>query len=254
MYAVSKVIVLLSVALSVFAMPSHFSRPHHGRHGLAARVAVPEPVAEPVAVVEQRDILPPLRRRKRTLNGRCADPSASSSTSVSSSTSTPSSASTPSSTSTPSSKRPATTPVVEYQPASSSSSSSSTAPPQSTSGASGSSSSSSGILSETFKGDGTFYATGLGACGITNTDSDMIAAASELLFDTFPGYDGVNPNNNPICGKTVSVTYEGKQISVTLTDRCTGCAYGALDFSPTAFDKLSDPSVGRIHDIEWHFT
>ena len=48
---------------------------------------------------------------------------------------------------------------------------------------------------------GTYYATGLGACGITNTDSDYIAAVSHTLFDTYPGYNGVNPNNNPICGR-----------------------------------------------------
>ena len=48
---------------------------------------------------------------------------------------------------------------------------------------------------------GTFYATGLGACGITNNDGDYIAAASHILYDSFPGYAGGNPNNNPICGR-----------------------------------------------------
>jgi hypothetical protein len=108
-------------------------------------------------------------------------------------------------------------------------------------------------LSQTFTGDGTFYSTGLGACGITNNDSQMIAAASESLFDTFPGYTSGDPNQNPICGKQVSVSYGGVTITVTLTDRCTGCAYGSLDFSPAAFDKFAAPSVGRIHNIEWHF-
>jgi hypothetical protein len=108
-------------------------------------------------------------------------------------------------------------------------------------------------LSELLSGDGTFYATGLGACGITNTDSDMIAAASESLFDTFPGYTSGNPNLNPICGKQVSVTYGGTTITVTITDRCVGCNYGSLDFSPAAFDKFAAASVGRIHNIEWHF-
>lgn len=32
----------------------------------------------------------------------------------------------------------------------------------------------------------TFYATGLGACGITNTDSDYIAAVSHILYDSYP--------------------------------------------------------------------
>lgn len=33
---------------------------------------------------------------------------------------------------------------------------------------------------------GTFYAIGLGACGITNSGNDKIAAVSHLLFDVFP--------------------------------------------------------------------
>lgn len=33
---------------------------------------------------------------------------------------------------------------------------------------------------------GTYYATSLGACGVTNTDSDYIVAVSHLLFDTHP--------------------------------------------------------------------
>lgn len=37
-----------------------------------------------------------------------------------------------------------------------------------------------------FTGDGTFYDTGLTACGITNTDSQFIAAVSHELFDSFP--------------------------------------------------------------------
>jgi len=33
---------------------------------------------------------------------------------------------------------------------------------------------------------GTFYSTGLGACGITNNDGQDIAAVSHLFFDSFP--------------------------------------------------------------------
>ncbi|TFK57202.1 hypothetical protein OE88DRAFT_1619136 [Heliocybe sulcata] len=98
---------------------------------------------------------------------------------------------------------------------------------------------------------GTFYATGLGACGITNTDTDYIAAVSHLLFDTFPEYNGVNPNSNPVCNKKVTATYQGKQVTVAITDRCTGCALTDLDFSPSAFDQLADPSVGRISGMTW---
>jgi len=108
-------------------------------------------------------------------------------------------------------------------------------------------------LTQTFSGDGTFYSTGLGACGITNNDSQFIAAVSQDFFDTWPGYTGVNPNDNTLCGKQIIASYGGKSVTVALTDRCTACAYGALDFSPAAFDALADPSVGRIHNVQWHF-
>jgi hypothetical protein len=36
----------------------------------------------------------------------------------------------------------------------------------------------------------------MGACGIVSNDNSMIAAASHLLFDSFPGATA-NPNLNP---------------------------------------------------------
>ena len=75
----------------------------------------------------------------------------------------------------------------------------------------------------TQSGQATYYETGLGACGITNTDSQYICAVSELLFDVYPsvlilfpsrsafslshrGYDGVNPNTNPVCNQQITLT------------------------------------------------
>jgi len=261
MYSVTKILVVLSAALSVAAIPSHFVRDPHSHHNLAARVAAPEHVGEPIALV-QRAVVPPRRRRRSGTNGRCGVPD-----SVSVPASTPSS-SVPASTpdvpaSTP--DAPASTPdVPAYSPAVPTTTppalvatpvtkhTSSTPAPTSSSSSSGSSGTLAGLLSQVFSGDGTFYATGLGACGITNNDNDMIAAASQAFFDSFPGA-GVNPNLNPLCGRKVSVTFGGVTIVVSITDRCTGCAFGALDFSPAAFNKLADPSVGRIHNIQWHF-
>jgi hypothetical protein len=100
-------------------------------------------------------------------------------------------------------------------------------------------------------GDGTFYATGLGACGITNNDSQHIVAVSRLLFDTFPGYSGVNPNTNPVCGRHVTASYQGKSVDLVITDRCEACKITDLDMAPSAFDELADPSVGRIHGMTW---
>ena len=78
-------------------------------------------------------------------------------------------------------------------------------------------------LASAFSGDGTFYAAGLGACGITNSDTDMIAAISSTYFDAYPyvvflvsphavhahtSFSGAtgNPNSNPICGKQIRAT------------------------------------------------
>lgn len=41
-------------------------------------------------------------------------------------------------------------------------------------------------VSDHSDGPGTFYATGLGSCGITNSDSDYIVAVSHELYDKFP--------------------------------------------------------------------
>lgn len=101
-------------------------------------------------------------------------------------------------------------------------------------------------------GDGTFYDVGLGSCGDTNVDSDLLVAVSEDLYDSYPGATA-NPNLNPICGRNILVTFNGKSVTVPVKDRCTGCAALSLDFSPAAFNMLSDPSVGRIHNIQWKF-
>lgn len=108
-----------------------------------------------------------------------------------------------------------------------------------------------GSSSSSSTGEGTFYATGLGACGITNKDTDYICAVSQLLFDGFEGYTGGDPNSNPICNRKIKATYQGKSVTVTVTDRCVGCAENDLDFSPSAFDQLADESVGRLKGMTW---
>ncbi|EJD40618.1 hypothetical protein AURDEDRAFT_69857 [Auricularia subglabra TFB-10046 SS5] len=104
-------------------------------------------------------------------------------------------------------------------------------------------------------GDGTWFDTnvGVGACGVQNNNGQFIAAVSHALFDTFLGYAGGNPNNNPICGRTATANYNGKSITFTIEDRCAGCnGFGDLDFTPAAFTALvgrTDP--GRVHGVTW---
>ncbi|EIW76616.1 plant expansin, partial [Coniophora puteana RWD-64-598 SS2] len=101
------------------------------------------------------------------------------------------------------------------------------------------------------KNVGTWYAVGLGSCGVSNVATDLVVAVSEQLYDTYPGYTGTNPNNNPVCGKKIQATYQGKSVTVTVTDRCTGCTLTDLDFSQGAFDKLAAESAGRLHGVTW---
>ncbi|TKY87753.1 hypothetical protein EX895_003334 [Sporisorium graminicola] len=111
-----------------------------------------------------------------------------------------------------------------------------------------SSSSSSQATSGHFGGQATYYAPGLGACGWTNTESDYIVAISASLFDSF---GTGNPNKNPACGHKISASYGGKTITVSVADRCVGCAWGDLDFTPTGFSQLADMSKGRLSGLTW---
>ncbi|KIY47006.1 expansin family protein [Fistulina hepatica ATCC 64428] len=95
------------------------------------------------------------------------------------------------------------------------------------------------------------FTVGLGACGLTSESTQMVAAVSESYFDAFDGFTGSNPNDNPICGQMATAVYGTATVTVTIVDRCAGCETDYdLDFSESAFELLTDLSVGRI-DIDW---
>lgn len=100
----------------------------------------------------------------------------------------------------------------------------------------------------TYTGEGTFYSTGLGACGGRNKDSDYIVALSENFYKEYT--PGNNPNKNTLCGKKLRAFYNGKSVDVTVVDCCVGCGYYNLDFSPAAFRQLADQKLGRIQ-VTW---
>ncbi|KAF8507106.1 RlpA-like double-psi beta-barrel-protein domain-containing protein-containing protein [Russula emetica] len=106
-------------------------------------------------------------------------------------------------------------------------------------------------LCGTQTGEGTFYAPALGACGIESSPTQLVAAVSWQLYDTFPGYTPGNPNTNPVCGRKITANYKGKSVEVTVVDRCTGCNETSLDFSPAAFSELADQAIGRLYDMSW---
>lgn len=100
------------------------------------------------------------------------------------------------------------------------------------------------LPSTVFSGEGTYYVTGLGACGFYNVDTDHVVAISRVLYDEYTQEN--NPNKNTLCGKKIIVNYNSKSVEVTVVDRCEGCADTDLDLSIEAFSLLADPLLGRI--------
>ncbi|KAG1057591.1 hypothetical protein G6F43_000572 [Rhizopus delemar] len=88
-------------------------------------------------------------------------------------------------------------------------------------------------------GDGTFYEVGLGSCGDTNSNSELVAALSSSLM-----------SDGDYCGKKITIKSSKGSVTVKVVDTCPSCAKGDVDLSPTAFKKLGSLSEGRI-DITW---
>lgn len=123
------------------------------------------------------------------------------------------------------------------------------APAPATSAASSGDSGSGGTPSDAFNGDLTWYTIGLGACGEDDTGKDMtdpIVALSYLLM-------GTESNDNPYCGKTITISYGGKTATATVKDKCMGCAIHAIDVSQLVFTEvIGDLGVGRA-PVTWWF-
>ncbi|THH04160.1 hypothetical protein EW145_g5726 [Phellinidium pouzarii] len=268
MSALSKFFILSTLVLSAFTLTTpHVTRNLHQHHALVARKAVPDPMPA-VGPYADLTVVKPRKLRRRSDTSRCAVKPSNSTSSVSSSAAPSSSlppavgvvAGPPSSSQAHSTQAPPPPPPPPSSqaapPPPPPTSTHTPPPPSSTHAPAPSSSSSSSGNSPSYllgqqTGQITFYADGLGACGITNSPSDKIAAVSEILFDSYPGYNGVNPNQNPVCGKSVTINYQGKSVTVKIVDRCTACAVTSLDLSTSAFDELADESIGRLFGATW---
>ncbi|KAF2864097.1 hypothetical protein K470DRAFT_254427 [Piedraia hortae CBS 480.64] len=100
-----------------------------------------------------------------------------------------------------------------------------------------------------YSGDLTWYDTGLGACGWNSGSNDDIVAISETIFDS---YNTGNPNNNPLCGKTLTITgADGSEYTAKIVDRCPGCAKADLDLSHGFFNRVTNNGDGRVHNMKW---
>ncbi|KZT74168.1 hypothetical protein DAEQUDRAFT_655203, partial [Daedalea quercina L-15889] len=87
----------------------------------------------------------------------------------------------------------------------------------------------------------TYYAVGLGACGITNSASDYIVALDSALYDA---------SNE--CFQMITLSYNGKTAQAQITDRCPGCPSGGLDLSQGLFQYFADTSEGVIYGEWWY--
>ncbi|CAF9942003.1 MAG: hypothetical protein ALECFALPRED_009438 [Alectoria fallacina] len=102
--------------------------------------------------------------------------------------------------------------------------------------------------SQTYTGDLTYYDPGLGACGVTSSDTDHIVSISHFTFDAVS--KSSNPNANPLCGHKLRAVRNGNSIDLTVVDRCVGCQATDLDVSPGAFKQLADATLGRV-EVTW---
>ncbi|KAF8310644.1 hypothetical protein DL93DRAFT_2084205 [Clavulina sp. PMI_390] len=89
-------------------------------------------------------------------------------------------------------------------------------------------------------GQGTYYYPGMGACGWHNKNTDMIVAISTPLF------------KGKHCGKTITITANGKTHTAEVVDECPDCATNSLDMSPSLFKVFAPESAGVI-SMKWKF-
>merc|ERR1712039_764814 len=100
----------------------------------------------------------------------------------------------------------------------------------------------------TYTGDITHYSPGLGSCGWTSSSSDAIVAIAHGIMD-----NGANPNNNPLCGQYITISYQGSTHQAKVVDTCPGCEDAAIDLSPSLFEAVAPNGDGRVHGVEWWF-
>ncbi|GAA5866449.1 hypothetical protein JCM1840_001321 [Sporobolomyces johnsonii] len=98
----------------------------------------------------------------------------------------------------------------------------------------------------TYKGQGTWYTQNgaRGSCGQVHKDSDLIVAMNS------PQVDG-----GAYCGRYVTVKNlaNSKTVRALVADECPGCAYGSLDMSVGAFEKIGALSTGVL-SVSWSFS
>jgi len=115
--------------------------------------------------------------------------------------------------------------------------------------ASADSSAGSGAESVAASGTATYYAVGMGSCGIESSDSQDVVALSHVIM-TEQGAS--NPNANPLCGRKITIKHvdSGKTVQATVVDTCPGCKRDDIDLSPSCFTKIAALADGRVR-VSW---
>ncbi|KAI9475419.1 MAG: RlpA-like double-psi beta-barrel-protein domain-containing protein-containing protein [Benjaminiella poitrasii] len=91
-------------------------------------------------------------------------------------------------------------------------------------------------------GDATYYDVGLGSCGDTNSNDEMVVALSSDLMGDSAG--------SSYCGKSITVKSKSGSVKVKVVDTCPGCSKEDVDLSPSAFEKIAKLSEGRV-SVTW---
>jgi len=95
-----------------------------------------------------------------------------------------------------------------------------------------------------FRGRGTWYHPGLGACGSVAKTSDFIVSVSHVQFHHNICYKEVvlvNPRNH-------------KWTRAQIQDMCPGCGFGSVDMSPAVFSALAETGLEQgVMQVKWSF-
>jgi len=79
--------------------------------------------------------------------------------------------------------------------------------------------------------------------------ADNIVALSHLYMN-----NPANPNNNPLCGKMITISHAGKKTQAKVVDTCQGCDIDSIDLSTGLFAIVAPDGNGRVHGVDWWFT
>ncbi|KAI9475420.1 MAG: RlpA-like double-psi beta-barrel-protein domain-containing protein-containing protein [Benjaminiella poitrasii] len=98
------------------------------------------------------------------------------------------------------------------------------------------------VKRKSMSGDATYYNVGLGSCGDTNSDSEMVCALSSSLMG--------DSSDGKYCGQSITIKSGSKSVTVKVVDTCPSCGEGDVDLSPSAFKKLGSLDTGVL-PITW---